>query len=414
MSADHMNPSYEGGKRKVLMLASVASMIDQFNMPNLCLMQQMGYEVHVACNFVKGNTCDDRQVLRLKNKLHEMHIVWHQWDCPRSLRSAACIRAYCQLWQLTGQHRFAWIHCQSPVGGALARVAAHQRGIQVLYTVHGFHFYKGASWKNWILYYPAEKFLANWTDVLVTVNREDAGIARQKFDAGYICRIPGVGVDLDRYAPDSEENAAEKKILCERFHIPGDAYVILSVGELNKGKNHRLVIKALADLGRTDVCYLICGQGRWKKKLQKYAKKLGVSSLVRIPGYQRDMPLIYKNADLFVFPSVREGMPVALMEAMAAGLPCLVSDIRGNRELITDADLRFSPDRPDELRAALEKMISNRARMDTCKEQNLKKISGYSQKVVQEKMRCIYEKMALQHNREKWERENVHKNNTNT
>lgn len=106
-----------------------------------------------------------------------------------------------------------------------------------------------------------------------------------------------------------------------------------------------------------------------------------------MPGYQKDMQWIYKNADLFVFPSIREGMPVALMEAMASGLPCLVSDIRGNKELITDVSLRFSPDRSDELRDALEKMLSGSACMDSCREQNVDKISEYSQKVVQEKMR---------------------------
>ena len=430
MSADDKSSCYQGGKResgkregskhegdrrRVLMVASVASMIDQFNMPNLRLMQQMGYEVHVACNFVKGNTCDDGQILRLKKKLYAMHIVWHQWDCPRSLRLAACIWAYCQLWRLTGKYRFLWMHCQSPVGGALARIVAHWRGIRVLYTVHGFHFYKGAPWKNWALYYSAEKLLAHWTDMLITVNEEDDRIARQKFAAGCVCRIPGVGVDTDRYAPGDKEHAAEKNLLRERFHIPGGAYVILSVGELNKGKNHRLVIKALADLGRTDVCYLICGQGRWKKKLQRYAQKLGVRRLVRMAGYQKDLRFIYKNADLFVFPSIREGMPVALMEAMAAGMPCLVSDIRGNRELITDAALRFSPDRADELRDALGRMIGSSARMEACGKQNLEKISGFSQKAVQERMRCIYEKMALKNdlgaNIETWERENVQKNN---
>lgn len=395
MSAGNKSRSYAGAKRKVLMLASVASMIDQFNLPNLRLMQEMEYEVHVACNFEQGNTCDDIQILRLKKKLHMMHMIWHQWDCPRSLSSVACIRAYCQLWKLTGQYCFAWMHCQSPVGGALARIVAHQRGIRVLYTVHGFHFYKGASRKNWVLYYPVEKFLAKWTDILVTVNKEDYWIARQQFGAGCICRIPGVGIDTSKYVPKCGETSKEKKNLCKRFHIPDDVSVILSVGELNKGKNHKLVIKALADLDRTDVCYLICGQGIWKKKLQKYARRLGVGSLVRMPGYQKDMQWIYKNADLFVFPSMREGMPVALMEAMASGLPCLVSDIRGNKELITDVSLRFSPDRSDELRDALEKMLSSSACMDSCREQNVDKISEYSQKVVQEKMRRIYKKMEL-------------------
>lgn len=156
-------------KEKVLVAASVASMIDQFNMPNIRLLLEMGYEVHVACNLKEGNTCDDRRIRRLVKTLDELHVRLHQWDCPRSILPAwKCYRAYRQFLGLLKRQRFAWIHSQSPVGGALARIAAHGLGIRVAYTAHGFHFYKGAPLQNWLLYYPAEKLLARWTDRLWT------------------------------------------------------------------------------------------------------------------------------------------------------------------------------------------------------------------------------------------------------
>lgn len=385
------------GKQKTLMAVSVASMIDQFNLPNLQLMQEAGYEVHVACNFKKGNTCDQTQIVRLQARLKKMGVVYHQWDCPRSPCAVwACIRAYRQMAYLARKYLFAWIHCQSPVGGALARIAAHRLGIRVLYTAHGFHFCRGAPWRNWALFYPAEKLLADWTDVLVTVNEEDYQLAKQRFGAGQVERIAGVGIDVERYAPNERDCVKNKRTLCRKFRIPEDTLVILSVGELSKRKNHRLVLQALARLGRRDICYLICGQGSGKRRLQRYARRLGVGHLLRIVGYQRDMPWIYHGADLFVFPSVREGMPVALMEAMAAGLPCIVSDIRGNRELITDAFLRFPPDSLRQLEKLLLQMILDAARREKCGRENQEKIRAYGLEVVQKKMGRIYQEMGNQ------------------
>lgn len=250
-------------RHKVLMLASVASMIDQFNMENIRLLLEMGYEVHVACNLKKGNTCSAKRVRILQENLRNLQVVLHQWDCPRSIRKAVtCLKAYRQLLELVSRHTFDWMHCHSPVGGALARVVAHQKKIRVIYTAHGFHFYQGAPWKNWIFYYPVEKLLSHWTDVLVTVNREDYAFAKRYFNAKKVLRIPGVGVDTDMF--EGMSNANEKNSFCRKYRIPKNACVLLSVGELNRGKNHRIVIQALAALGRQDIYYLICGQGNQK------------------------------------------------------------------------------------------------------------------------------------------------------
>ncbi len=161
-------------RKRVLMAASVASMIDQFNRENLVLLQELGYEVHVACNFREGNTCDEKRVLKLRADLRNMHIILHQWDCPRSVRNpVTCVRAYIQIKQLLARYHFDWLHCHSPVGGALARTAAYRKNVRVIYTAHGFHFYKGAPLKNWLLYYSAEKLMAYQTDVMIKVNQED-------------------------------------------------------------------------------------------------------------------------------------------------------------------------------------------------------------------------------------------------
>lgn len=404
--------------KKVLVAASVASMIDQFNIPNIRLLQEMGYEVHVACNFKEGNTCDTKRICRLYRMLRRMHVVQHQWDCPRSpCHAAGCIRAYRQLLELVKKYTYEWVHCHSPVGGALTRMVAWRTGIQVIYTAHGFHFYKGAPLRNWLLYYPAEKLLSYVTDVLVTVNKEDYRFAEQTMRAGNVCYIPGVGIDTQRFRIEqilksagismekaelrtTQNNLDRRKErlrhdLRVRFGIPEHAAVLLSVGELNKGKNHQIVINALAQISRQDVYYLICGQGGLREQLRKNADRLGVGSRVRMPGFCEEMPLIYQGADIFVFPSLREGMPAALMEAMAAGMPCIVSDIRGNRELVgmTAEDgtkLRFMPNRPMQLKKIIEKLLDNSQLRKDCGIKNQRKMYSYDIAVVNKKMRNIY------------------------
>jgi len=445
--------------KKVLMLASVASMIDQFNMPNIRLLLDMGFEVHAACNFREGNTCDVHRLRRLQEELRSMHVVVHQWDCPRDVFPVRkCWTAYRQLWKLTGRFHYEWIHCHSPIGGALARLAAHRRGIRVMYTVHGFHFYQGAPFKNWLLYYPAEKLLAGWTDVLVTVNREDYCFAKRKFQAGKIFYIPGVGIDTGKYcsmhrdasgkedrdnkiaasglreegydsaglpekntivqdcsekrhdsirlsekeqsSAGSPEKVQDSTGLAEKgqgsaglrrkYGIPEDAMLLLSVGELSRRKNHTVVVSALAGLPGKNVYYLVCGQGAQQKKLMRQAAELGVSGRVCMPGFLEDVDRAYREADIFVFPSVQEGMPVALMEAMASGMPCVVSDIRGSRELIAREELRFAPGSPQQLQKILLRMISDKKLRDACGAYNQEKIRAYDLAVAGRRMKRIY------------------------
>ena len=377
------------------MLASVASMIDQFNLPNIRLLLELGDQVHVACNFKEGSTCDGKRIRKLQKKLDRMRVIWHQWDCPRTVDSVrACAKAYRQLLQLTAADHFDWMHCQSPVGGVLARLVARRRKIRVVYTAHGFHFYQGAPRKNWLLYYPVEKLLSYGTDVLITVNREDEQFARKNLGADMICRIPGVGIDRKQFA-GRQKNA--KFMFCQKYQIPEHAAILLSVGELSVRKNHQIVLSALAGLCGWEVCYVICGQGECREALRRQAEALGIGRRVIMPGYQENIRQFYEIADLFVLPSLQEGLSVALMEAMAAGLPCVVSDIRGNRELIDDlpqchrqGGIRFPPGGMLQLRDALERMIRDQQFRECCGNYNRRKISRYDQSVTQACMKNIY------------------------
>ena len=160
--------------KRVLMLASVASMIDQFNMSNIALLQKMGYHVDVACNFKEGNTCSEARVQELKKKLKDMEVRCYQVDFARNItHMAQNLKAYRQVVDLMKTNHYTFCHCHSPIGGVVARIAGHMTKTKIIYTAHGFHFYKGAPVKNWLLYYPVEWLLSWRTDALITFNHED-------------------------------------------------------------------------------------------------------------------------------------------------------------------------------------------------------------------------------------------------
>lgn len=323
--------------KKALVLASTASMIDQFNMDNIALLQR-DYEVHVACNFLEGNTCSDAQILSLQQRLRDMGIAYFQVDITRNVLNIPLVyRAYRQTKELFETYDYALVHCHSPIGGAVCRLAAmpfRKKGMQVLYTAHGFHFFRGAPLLNWLIYYPIEWCLAHVTDVLLTINQEDHARARKHIHAKRIEYIPGIGIDTTKFGCSSA-NREEKR---RELGIAGDAFVILTVAEMNKNKNHTLILKALGLLkerpGFDRVQYLICGQGDLQPQLQAEAEALGIGAQVHFLGFRSDVQDIYRCSDIYAFMSFREGLSVALMEAMSCGLPPVCSRIRGNTDLV--------------------------------------------------------------------------------
>ena len=325
---------------KVLIVAHFSRFLVQFEMNNVKLLQQMGYEVHYATNYEKEDICVDAP-----EKIREAGVILHQIDFVRSpYQYRENYRAYQQLCKLLEKERFDLVHCHTPMGAALARLAAkpyRKQGTKVIYTAHGFHFYKGAPLKYWLLFYPVERFLANYTDVLITINEEDYERAKRfcRHKKTRVEHIPGVGVDTAYFSGKELSSGVRENIrrtMREKLNVTEKEVVFLSVGELIPRKNHRLVLQALAELEREEsrpFCYFICGQGVLKEELQQQIEEDRLSEKVTLLGYREDIRELLYAADVFVFPSLQEGMPVALMEAVAAGLPVIASDIRGNREL---------------------------------------------------------------------------------
>lgn len=318
--------------KKALLVTTVSGFVPQFEMGNVKILQEMGYEVHYAANYHMPSYGDDN------SRLDGTGIVRHQVDFERSPYSRKNAAAYQQLKELMIKERFQLVHCHTPMGGVLARLAAHKTHTgPVIYTAHGFHFFKGAPLINWLIYYPVERWLSRYTDVQITINHEDF-VRAKKFSAKKVVRIHGVGIDLQ----PARQNMREEKR--KELGIRPDEILLLTAGELNKNKNQQMVLEAVAKLNnRTDIkfIYALCGKGECREVLQKKADDLGLGACVRFLGYRKDLREILEAADIFLMPSYREGLPTVVMEAMNAGLPVIGTDIRGNQDLIAHKETGY-------------------------------------------------------------------------
>ena len=168
-------------------------------------------------------------------------------------------------------------------------------------------------------------------------------------------------------------NAIQCWNLKHELGISNEETVILSVGEVNKNKNHKVVIDALQYLA--GCCYVICGCGPLMKEHRKRAEKIGVESHLILAGYRNDVDVFYKMADMFIFPSKREGLPVSLIEAMSSGLPCAAAYNRGSRDLIDDNELLFDGDNIESTIHAINKLQGMRPVIYNLDEYNITNIT---------------------------------------
>jgi len=340
------------GRRKVLFVATVESHLLNFHIPFMKLLQEKGYEVHVATRL--GNR---------QQEFDEIGIIKHNVDFSRSPYSPKVFKSLQQMEKLLEEIRFSLVHVHTPVAAFVTRLACQRTNTHpVLYTAHGFHFYKGAPLKNWLLYYNMEKLAAHWTDGLITINEEDYKAA-QKFKLrknGKVFFVPGVGVDIASLEQRARSISRSKKR--KELGLSVGTAVIITVGELNANKNHIQALKTLSKLTKTNFHYLIVGNGESEQKLKKAVNELMLQDKVSFLGFRRDVPELLAASDVFILTSRREGLPKALMEAMAVGLPIIATDVRGNRDLVKSGENGYLVplDDAEQTAIAIERLINSR------------------------------------------------------
>lgn len=385
-----MENKVEPKNKKALVVTTVASTIDQFCMSDISILNK-SYSVQVAANFTIGNNTSNERIKEFKKELKEKNIIVNEINFNRNPLCKDNFLAYREIKKLINNNSFDLIHCHTPVAAMLVRLAAkkvRKNETKIIYTAHGFHFFKGAPLKNWMLFYPIERWLARYTDILITINKEDYNRAKKSFKAGRVEYVPGVGVDTKKFS----EVVVDKLTKRKELGVPDNAFLVISVGELNKNKNHETVIKAIAKLNNTNVYYVICGQGVLEEQLKELIEGLGLDKQVKLLGYRRDIAEISKVADVFAFPSFREGLSVALMESMALGLPVVGSRIRGNVDLIEDGKGGYlvKPNDVDGYVNSLDKLIQNGNLIEGMSAYNKKTIKNFDINNVKRDMKNIY------------------------
>ncbi|BCK00823.1 glycosyltransferase family 4 protein [Anaerocolumna chitinilytica] len=380
--------------KKVLMTASVASMIDLFNKNNIDILQNdLGYKVDVACNFHHGSITSQERVNEYRNELETIGVKTYHVPIPRSLMGIKdIIKSYHLLKEISQVNKYDIIHCHSPIGGVIARLACRKQrknGTKIVYTAHGFHFFNGSSIKSWMLYYPIERFCARYTDCLITINKEDY-LRACKFRAKKVEYVPGIGIKTNEY--HSKFDRVTKR---QEFGIEIDDFLLINVGQLSKRKNQEILIKALANISNLRVKLLICGLGELEKYYKELIEKLHLENRVILTGYRGDVKNLLQISDCFLFPSLQEGLPVALMEAMAVGLPVVCSSIRGNIDLIDENGGYLI--KTFDIKEYTEAIIKITEDENLCKKMgkyNENIIKEFDMNIVNNKMKYIYNDLA--------------------
>ena len=370
---------------KVLLTATVQSHICQFHRPLVEMLHAYGCEVDVAA----------RNNLAEKNGL-KLDFADHVFDVPfsRSPMNSENIKAYKQLKKIIDVGGYDIIHCNTPVGGILTRKAAsslRKKGTKVFYTAHGFHFYKGAPFKNWLLYYPIEKVFSHRTDKLITIVDEDYQFAKEHFPCT-TCRIHGVGVDETRFFALNKEEIRQKR---EQMGYSPDSRLILCVGELLPNKNQKMAISAMPAVvaKHPDVKLLIAGNGPEKDDLESLTKSLNLQDHVELLGYRTNIDEYHRIADLLVACSVREGLPINVIEAMMCKKPVVISNNRGHRELIDNGKNGFMVDVGDSEKMAQHicELLEDDDKYMTFADNAYAFSKRYSKSKVKEELKEIYE-----------------------
>lgn len=345
-----------------------------------------GHTVELACN------CSECEV---PEAVAEMGLKTYNVPFSRSPFSADNIKAYSELKAIIENGKYDIVHTHTPNASVLARMACRKKrkqGLRVFYTAHGFHFYRGAPLLNWLVFYPVEKLCSRFTDVLVTINDEDYSLAKEKLLTKKTVKVPGVGVDLEHFKKTASDDVGAVK---EALGVANEDKLLIYVSELNENKNQMSLLYMISYLRkkRTDVKLVLVGTGDSEERLKKKCGDLGISHCVIFTGYRNDVPALLRAADITVPSSIREGLPLNVVEAMACNTSVVAYDNRGHRTIIKDGVNGYLVPLND-YRAMAEKidfLLSDPDVASRIQENALADIRQFSTECVVEKMRELYQ-----------------------
>jgi len=359
---------------KRILVTSTDVMMIQFLIPHIEYLSQHGYTADVVCSYAEGYQKEGyhEKIRQLLPKESEFFAV----SLERNPYSLSNISGLKELKGILNKKKYDIIWTNEPVMGVITRLAAiksRKNGTKVFYLVHGYHFFKGAPKKNWI-YYPIEKIMSHFCDAMGMINWEDYYFTKKHIPKVPVYHIDGIGLDTGKFKKDIDR---QKKR--EELGFSDKEILILSVGELQKRKNHEPVLRAVAKIDNPNIRYLICGWGELREHLLSLAKELNIADRFILYGHRYDIPEILKAADIFIHPSQREGLGIAAIEAMASGLPIITSNVQGLPDFSVNGKTGFTvaPMDVDGYKRAIEYLIDNPLKRREMSEYNIKASEKY-------------------------------------
>ena len=366
--------------KKILYITTVSRTINAFLIPHIEALLDEGYKVDCAC-------CIDKEVdERIINR------GCNVFDIPfsRNPLHPKNIKAFKKLIELQSKNNYDIVHVHTPVASVYGRLLKVKfPKLKTIYTVHGFHFFNGAPFMNWAIYYPIERIMRKFTDVAITINSEDYNRAKS-FGIKEVHNTNGVGLDLSYYNPELYDKQECRK----KFNLKEDDFVIAMIAEVNKNKNHEQMIKAVEQLVKKhkNVKVLCAGDGPLLDSIKEEIKNKNLDNVINMLGFRSDINEIISCSDVGMLMSYREGLPRNIMELMAFGKPVIGTNIRGIRDLIDEGENGYLVEVGDYMKTyyALDTLINDRQLLKKMSENALDKVDKYSVENVVQELMVVY------------------------
>ena len=366
--------------KKILYITTVSRTINAFLIPHIEALLDEGYKVDCAC-------CIDKEVdERIINRGCNI------FDIPfsRNPLHPKNIKAFKKLIELQSKNNYDIVHVHTPVASVYGRLLkAKFPKLKTIYTVHGFHFFDGAPFINWIIYYPIERIMKMFTDVAITINSEDYNRAKS-FGIKEVHNTNGVGLDLSYYNPELYDKQECRK----KFNLKEDDFVIAMIAEVNKNKNHEQMIKAVEQLVKKhkNVKVLCAGDGPLLDSIKEEIKNKNLDNVINMLGFRSDINEIISCSDVGMLMSYREGLPRNIMELMAFGKPVIGTNIRGIRDLIDEGENGYLVEVGDYMKTyyALDTLINDKELLKKMSENAFNKVGKYSVENIVEELMVVY------------------------
>ncbi|MBB6624656.1 glycosyltransferase family 4 protein [Clostridium gasigenes] len=310
--------------KRILYITTVSRTINAFLIPHIEMLLENGYKVDCACAVDK----------ELDSRLLDKGVQIYNIPFCRNPLSIGNLKAFKKLIQIQKENKYDIVHTHTPVASIYGRLLKVKfRKLKIIYTAHGYHFFKGGSKIGWLLYYPIEKIMAKLTDVIININAEDYEITRTKLKPKKSCLVKGVGLDKNDYKKLSQEKIKEKKIA---MGYKAEDFIVIMIAELNENKNQIQLLKAIELLKDkySNIKALFVGEGDKLEELKVEAERRGIEKKIKFLGFRRDVNNLINISDIGVLLSYREGLPRNIMELMLNGKKVIATDIRGCRDLV--------------------------------------------------------------------------------